>query len=162
METLEADDISPTALIKFWRSVKGRRKHERYAPLPDLPYSIPTAGRIFDRDGYPWKEKTLLDRVQKASAKAGASKINIHSLRRAHATYELALGRKSVGHLMESCGWRSYAVFERYIQEARKYDIEEYLPQWPGTNRQEYPQRSDASRQNPGKRRDVIKFKQVI
>ncbi len=124
---LRKEDCRET--IKFHRDTKGR--YTRYAPMPDLPFDLPEKGLAFTREGKVWNKNILLRRLHKACETADVHKVNIHTLRHCYATYQLAL-ETNVYEIMSAGGWKSFAVFQRYVDAARRYDITSYLPKFSG------------------------------
>ncbi len=146
---LRCEDCRET--IKFHRDTKGR--YTRYAPMPDLPFELPEKGFAFTRDGFPWHERTLLTRLQNACKMAKVHKITIHTLRHCYATYQLAL-ETNVYEIMSAGGWKSFNVFQRYVDAARQYNISGYLPEFSG----EFGLKTEASRQRVVKNEEVESY----
>ncbi len=104
---------------------------QSYCPLLALPFDLPKKGLVLTRLGKPWKENALIKRIQRSCVAVKCHKIQIHTLRHAHATYSLAVG-DNVYDIMSRCGWKSFAIVERYVESARQYNIKSYLPKWRG------------------------------
>ncbi len=133
-ETIElrADDIQDNT-IKFHRATK--LGYIRYVKLPELPFKLPKKGLLFTFQKHKWTSNTLLSHIQKACKKANVPKINIHTLRHAHATYSLIIGgqENSLQEILVRCGWRSLDMLTRYMDKNRTFhltNINKYLPDW--------------------------------
>jgi|GEM_PF-2059577 len=95
-------------------TIVGKGGWERKFEIPPLPFVINQSGHAFTYKGQKWNYYTVLSLMKKACAAAGLPTIKIHTLRHAHATYELANGT-SIRDLMVRCGWRSLNIMQRYV-----------------------------------------------
>ena len=127
--TLKSEDIK-NGIIRFWRVQKGG--YERYVKIPDLPFQYGSKEFAFTFQNRQWRKETLCRRVQKSCDIADVPKINIHTLRRAHATFSLANG-DNIYNLMQRCGWRSLQMVQRYVTISTRYTDstkDSFLPIW--------------------------------
>jgi len=114
-------------------TVIGKGGYQRSFAMPATPFPIPATGNILTTArGAQWKHRVLLNRLQGACVLAGLPIINLHTLRHAHATFALAQG-EPLHSVMTRCGWRSFAVMQRYVSMARQWQISTYLPK-PATS----------------------------
>ncbi len=135
--------------VAYNKSVKGGDRYRRTAKLRPMPFEFPARGRLFTLEGRPWLNRTLLSRIEGACALAGLPKITVHTLRHAHATFELAAGNQtsSIQALMARCGWRTMHMVSRYMEKSRTYELKDghYLPTWPG-NKTPNPTTTDSQK----------------
>ncbi len=126
--TLRASDVvrnNGTMSVRF-RHAKFSR--ERVVEIPALPFELPASGHAFCYHGRPWRAENLLRKLQHTCMQVHAPVINVHDLRRSHATYSLASGESQYS-VMARCGWKSLAMVQRYVQIAPQYRHEgQWLP----------------------------------
>lgn len=129
---LRGDDIQNNT-IKFHRETK--KGYIRYVKLPSLPFKLQQKGLLFTLNKKKWHNRTLHRYIERACKKAKTPRINIHTLRHAHATYSLIIGGKenSLQEILVRCGWRSLNMLSRYMTKNRMFTFENaetFLPQW--------------------------------
>ena len=130
--TLDNSDIQ-NDFIRFWRVQKGG--YERSCQLTELPFEYNLNNLAFTFHNRKWRKENLCRRIQKACRSAGVPEIVTHTLRHAHATFELLKGT-NVYELMKNCGWKSFSVVQKYVSISPRYKLKKdgsYLPEWRGS-----------------------------
>jgi len=125
----KVDDVE-NKILKFHRETK--KGYIRYVKIPKMPFPFPKAGLLFSNHKKKWSNRLLLKYIHNSCIISKVNRINIHTLRHAHATYSLAIGGpgNSLQEIIVRCGWKSLDMLTRYMDKQQTFSVKSYLPKW--------------------------------